>query len=161
MRNYLKYQSPGLQFVVFIGLAAAMFIIYMTVAQGFFGKVAEALTSPGEISAESLRQFRWSQCLSAILTFIVPALLYAYLSDEKPLQYLGVKRNFNLFVFLIVIFLLVAAQPFAIYMGQLNQQANFGPLQQELQRMEDLTEKAMSNFTRMNNSSNCSSIYLL
>src|SRR6476659_1785160 len=114
MRNYLKYQSPGVQFAVFIGLSAAMFLIYMTIAQGLFGDVARALTTPGEISNETLRQFRWSQTLSAVMTFIIPALVFGYLSDERPLEYLGMKKGIDVFIFLIVIFLLVAAQPFAI-----------------------------------------------
>lgn len=150
MRNYLKYQGPGVQFAVFLGLAAAMFLIYMTISQAMFGDVARALTSPGEISSETLRQFRWSQTLSAVMTFIIPALVYGYLSDEHPLQYLGMKRSVNAFIFLIVIVLLVAAQPFAIYMGQVNQQANFGPMQNELKRMEEITENAMSHFVQMN-----------
>jgi len=150
MRNYLKYQSPGVQFAVFIGLSAAMFLIYMTISQSLFGEVARALTTPGEISSETLRQFRWSQTLSAIMTFIIPALVYGYLSDERPLEWLGMKKSISPFIFFIVIFLLVAAQPFAIYMGQLNAQANFGPMQNELKRMEEITENAMSHFVKMN-----------
>jgi len=151
MRNYLKYQHPGVQFAVFMGLAAVMFFIYLTIAQSFFGGVAEALSSSNEISAETLRQFRWSQFLSAVMTFIIPASVYGYLSDERPFHYLGLKRHARVLIFLIVIFLLVAAQPFAIYMGQLNQSANFGPLQEGLKRMEELSENAMNNFVRMNN----------
>jgi membrane protease YdiL (CAAX protease family) len=149
MRNYLKYQSPGVQFAVFLGLSAAMFLIYMTIAQGAFGEVTRALTSSGEVSDDTLRQFRWSQTLSAVMTFIIPALVYAYLSDPKPFQYLGLKRDVSPFLIFLVIVLLVAAQPFALYMGQLNQQVNFGPMQNELKRMEEITENAMNHFVQM------------
>ena len=153
MRTYLKYQHPGVQFAVFFGLAAAMFVINGFITVSFFGEVVQALRSLGSnISDQALRQFKWAQFFSAIITFIVPSLVYAYLSDEKPLQYIGLKRNVNLIVLFIVIFLLTAAQPFALYLGQLNQQVNFGQMQEELQRSEAFYEKAMDNFVRMNSS---------
>ena len=151
MRNYLKYQHPGVQFAVFMGIAAMMFFTYMTIAQIFFGDVGEALSKSNEISAETLKQFRWSQFLSAVMTFIIPASVYAYLSDERPFHYLGLKQHARVLIFLIVIFLLVAVQPFAIYMGQLNQNANFGLFQEGFKRMEEFSENAMKNFVRMNN----------
>ncbi len=150
MRNYLKYQTPGIQFAVFMGLAAAMFFLYFSLSGVFFGSLVTALSSAkNEISYEVLQQFRWSQVLSAVLTFIIPAIVYAYLSDPQPLTYLGLQRNIKGFVVFIVILLLVIAQPFAIYMGQINQQIDFGPIQQGLLRQEKVFENAMSNFVRM------------
>jgi len=151
MRNYLKYHSPGVQFVVFIGLAAALFVIYSFLAVAFFGDASRALTTEGQaISHDVLNQFRWAQLLSSVLTFILPAFLYAYLSDEHPLGYLGVKRNTNVLILFAVLFLVVAAQPFAIYMGQLNQQINFGADQQKFEQLERVYENAMNNFVKMN-----------
>ena len=151
MRTYLKYQHPGVQFAVFIGLAVAMFLINGFIMLSFFREVVLALnSSTSNISEQALRQFKWAQFLSAIITFIIPSLVYAYLSDERPPQYLGLKRNVNLIVLFIVIFLLIAAQPFALYLGQLNQQVNFGQMQGELQKSEAFYEKAMNNFVRMN-----------
>jgi len=150
MRDSLKYQ-PGVQFAIFMGLAAAMFFTYTLIAHAFFQPVIGALTTPGAtVSEETLTQFRWAQFISAVMTFIIPALAYAWLCDRRPFALLGLKRNVNIFILLLVIVLLVAAQPFAIYMGQLNQQVNFGQMQAELERLEKITENAMSNFIRMN-----------
>src|SRR5437868_1499365 len=125
MRNYLKYHQPGVQFVVFMGFAAAMFLIYRFIMQAFFGDVMQALTvTDHPISAHALSEFRWAQFISSVMTFILPAFLYAYLSDEQPLTYLGFKKHSKLIIFLAVIFLLLAVEPFAIYMGQLNQHVN-------------------------------------
>jgi len=150
MRNSLKYQHPGVQFAIFMGIAAAMFLTYRFIAEGFFGSVINALTaSDQQVSKETLDQFRWAQFISSVMTFIFPALAFAYLCHEKPIAFLGLKRNSKILIFLIVIFLLVAVQPFAIYMGQLNQGVNFGKVQGELQRLEQLYENAMKNFVRM------------
>ena len=150
MRNSLKYQHPGVQFVIFIGIAAAMFLSYRFIAVAFFRPVIEALTTPGaNVTHETLQQFRWAQLISSVMTFIIPALGYAFLCANRPFAFLGLKRNISIPILLLVIVLLVAAQPFAIYMGQLNEKVNFGQMQMELQKLEKLYENAMTNFIRM------------
>ncbi len=153
MRSSLKYQHPGIQFAVLLGLMAVMFIVATFLNSAMFPDVGKALASSGdEISREALSQFKWSQLISAILIFIVPALLYGNLSDEKPLRYLGMQKELNVIVLFAVMILVVVAQPFAIYLGQLNQQVHFGAIHDELKKMETFYEKAMTNFVRMNSS---------
>jgi membrane protease YdiL (CAAX protease family) len=150
MRNYLKYQSPGIQFAVFICIAVGFFSLYIVLSKFYFGEVIQSLSSAEPtISNKVLAQFRWSQLISSVLTFVIPALLYAALADEKPFAFLGMKRNVNVTILFTVIILLVAAQPFALYLGQLNQGMNFGELQQQLLQQEKVFEKAMNNFIRM------------
>jgi membrane protease YdiL (CAAX protease family) len=150
MRNYLKYHSPGVQFVVFMGLAAGMFLIYRFIAQVFFGEALQSVMSGGQnLTPQALNQFRWAQLLSSIMTFVIPAYLYAYLSDEHPLAYLGVKKNTKMVILFAVLFLFVAVEPFAVYMGQINQHVNFGPDQQKLEDIERVYENAMNNFVKM------------
>ena len=141
-----------MQFAIFMGLAAAMFLTYRFVAQAFFLPVIEALTSPGVVVTEqTLEQFRWAQVISAVMTFIIPAVAIAFICDNRPFEYLGLKRNVSIIVLLLVMVLLIAAQPFALYMGQLNEKANFGQMQMELERLEKMYENAMTNFIKMNN----------
>ena len=150
MRNYLKYHSPGVQFVVFMGLAAGMFLIYRFIAQVFFGEAMQSIMDGGQnLSPQALNQFRWAQLLSSVMNFVIPAYLYAYLSDEHPLAYLGVKKNTKVIILFAVLFLFVAVEPFAVYMGQINQNLNFGPDQQKLEELERVYENAMNNFVKM------------
>jgi uncharacterized protein len=150
MRNSLKYQ-PGVQFAIFMGLAAAMFLTYRFVAQAFFQPVIEALTSPDvAVTEQTLGQFRWAQLISSVMTFIIPAVAIALICDNRPAGFLGLKRNVSIIVLLLVMVVLIVAQPFAIYMGQLNEKVNFGQMQMELERLEKLYENAMTNFIRMN-----------
>ena len=58
-------------------------------------------------------------------------------------------NHWSFFILFSVIILLVAAQPFALYLGQLNEHMNFGELQQQLLQQEKVFEKAMNNFVRM------------
>src|SRR3954469_12321945 len=150
MRNYLKYQSPGVKFAIFMSIAAGMFFVYIAISKAFYGDVIEALTAAEPaISAKVLAQFRWSQLISSILTFFIPALVYASLCDERPLIYLGLQKKVNIIIVFTVIILLISAQPFALYLGQLNERMNFGQLQQQLLQQEKVFEKAMNNFVRM------------
>ena len=150
MRNYLKYHSPGVQFVVLIGLAAGLFFINGFITIAFFGDATRALSSTtNAITQEQLAQVRWAQLISSVMTFLLPALLYAYLSDEHPLSYLGVKRDVKLMLVFAALFLLPAVEPFAMYMAQLNQQVNFGPSQKAFEDLEKASETVMNNFVKM------------
>src|SRR5947207_10373910 len=94
MRNYLKYQSPAIQFFVFMGLSAGLYFINLYISYNFFRTGTQALLNPSQtITPEALVQVRWAQLISSVIIFILPAYLYAYLSDERPLRYLGAKRN--------------------------------------------------------------------
>ena len=104
MRDSLKYQ-PGVQFAIFMGIAAAMFLTYTLLVQAFFHPVIGALTTPGAtISEETLVQFRWAQFISAVMTFIIPAVGYALLCDKQPFALLDLKRNVNIFILLLALY---------------------------------------------------------
>jgi uncharacterized protein len=141
----LKNQSPGVQFTVFFGLTVAMILVNMMVNSMFFTGVAGVLTTdaptPQQISA-----FKWFQVITTVMIFIMPAVLYGYLSDQKPLQYIGVRPTVNVKTLLVTFVLLVAIQPFAMTLGELNRQANLG---ETLRRLEELSEKALARFLVM------------
>jgi len=151
MRDSLKYQ-PGVQFAILMGLAAAMFLAYRFIALAFFQPVIAALTTPDvPVTQQTLEQFRWAQIMSAVMTFIIPAVVLAFICDNRPFGFLGLKNKVSITVLLLVMVLLIVAQPFALYMGQLNEKVNFGQMQTELERLEKLYETAMINFIKMNN----------
>ena len=150
MSANLKYQHPGVQFAVLLGLAVGMFLLSGVITMSFFGEVAAAMTSSDtEITDAALRQFKWAQLIGTLISFVAPALIFAYMCDERPLNYVGLKKRLDGPTFFLVMILLVAVQPFALYLGQVNQNIHFGSLHEEIKRTELFYEKAMQNFTRM------------
>lgn len=150
MSANLKYQHPGVQFAVLLGLAVGMFLLSGVITMSFFGEVAAAMTSSDTpISDEALRQFKWAQLIGTIISFIIPAVMFAYMCDEQPLRYVGFNNRVDIPTFFIVMILLISVQPFALYLGQFNENFHFGSLHEEMKRTELFYERAMQNFTRM------------
>lgn len=149
MATRLKYQPPGVHFAVFFGLAVGMFILNMSVTQAFFGDVANALTSKQAISPEMVTRFKWLQLIGALMTFVLPPIIYSRLASEQPWQHVGVKKNVLVIPAIITVLLLVSVQPLAMLLGELNSKAHFGAAHELVKSTEELYERVMANFLVM------------
>jgi uncharacterized protein len=150
MAYKLKNQSPGAQFAVFFALSIGMFLVSMMLTTVLFPNIGNIFKDDVKVSPALLTEFKWAQFASAILTFVVPPLIYAFLADDRPLQYVGVKPGVKVSFFIITALLLIAVQPFALTLGELNQRANFGELQKTIKDQEALFEKVLGKFMIMN-----------
>lgn len=150
MAYKLKNQSPGAQFAVFIALAIGMFLVSMMITSMLFPNIGGIFSDDVKVSPALLSEFKWAQFASAILTFVAPPLIYAFLADERPLQYVGMKPGVKVSFIIITALLLVAVQPLAITLGEINQHANFGGMQKALKDSEALFEKITQKFMIMN-----------
>ena len=142
----LKNQAPGVQFAVFFGLTVGMILVNMLVSSVFFDNMPSIFTDRPFTAAE-LNKYKWFQFFSSIMIFGIPPVLYGFLSDDRPMQYLGVKRNAHIGFLLLTILLLVAVQPMAMVLGEWNQHADFGS---EIRKLEDISSKAIKKFMVMN-----------
>jgi membrane protease YdiL (CAAX protease family) len=68
--------------------------------------------------------------------FVIPSLLFAYFSDPKPLDYIGLKPPSKAFYWILGILALVVAIPFVDFMGYLNQRMFTGETEKWLKNME-------------------------
>ena len=150
MEAKLKYQPPGVHFAVFFGLAAGMFIVNMIMTQVFFGDLLKIISTQKDISPEMVPQFKWMQFIGAILTFVVPPVAYGYLASERPWNHLGLKEKAHIQYALIAFLLLISVQPLAMLLGQLNEKANFGAMNELVKNTEAFYEKINAQFLVMN-----------
>ena len=142
----LKNQHPGVQFAVFFSITVAMILVNLAVNSFYFSDVANLITDK-PISASQLNMFKWFQVATTVMIFVIPPLIYGYISDERPLQYIGLKPGARLVLFVIVLLILVAIQPFAMLLNDLNHRI---PVSETLRNLEETTDKAMSRFLVMN-----------
>ncbi|HYE53402.1 MAG TPA: CPBP family intramembrane glutamic endopeptidase [Chitinophagaceae bacterium] len=141
----LKNQPPGVHFAVFFGLTVGMILVNLLVNDIFFSKMPNIFTDRAFTAAE-LNKYKWFQFVSTIMIFGIPPIVYGIMSDEQPMQYLGVKRSAHAGFLFFTILLLVAVQPMAMVLGEWNQHANFGS---EIRKLEDASNKAMTRFLVM------------
>ncbi|HYF32049.1 MAG TPA: type II CAAX endopeptidase family protein [Chitinophagaceae bacterium] len=150
MSTRLKYQRPGVQFAVFFALAIGMFILNVVITQMFFGEISEVFTTKKDIDPAMLAKFKWMQFAGAILTFVLPPVIFGYMADDKqPWRYIGLKRNASIGLAFFTFLLLISVQPLALLLGQINETAHFGSAHELIKSTEEMYERIMSRFLVM------------
>jgi len=144
MQSYLKTRPVGVQLLLFIGMAFGVFLTLYLI----LGSLLAQITG---ISLMQLATVDWSQPNPELLTmmrgmlliqflglFVIPTLLFAYFSDPRPMDYIGLRPKGSSYYWLLGVASLLLAIPLVQYTGELNRQIYFGEgMQQWLQSMED------------------------
>lgn len=147
MQTYLKRRPLWAQFFLFLGMAAVSFILGSAVGVLILSKMTG-------IGLGQLRDSKaWDLANPKMLTFIrgmiliqflflfaLPSLLFSYLSDSKPFQYLGFKAPSSGLYWVGGILLIVVSYPFVEYLGYVNQKIPVGTETQSW--MKSLEEEA-------------------
>ena len=129
MNKYLKYQPAWLQLIIFASLTVVSFliaglIVTPVIANFYDLRLADLspfnFENPNVVAA--LGAF---QSALSITLFLVPSLLFSYLSDPRPLHYIGCRKPVPLFFFVIAIVVMVSALPLVVWLGELNHNVHF------------------------------------
>jgi hypothetical protein len=125
MTKYLKYKPAWIQLVIFGSLTFGMYLTFGLVA--FFG-IAKLYSISGEQlqgldfrNQQVLAALKLLQAVLTIVIFLLPALVFAYLSDKRPMQYIGLKNPVPARFWWIGIVLMLLSFPLASWLNQVNQ----------------------------------------
>lgn len=148
MTSYLKKYPPLFQLVVFFGISLGYFLIYSFVFMGWLmprltGFTAFDLQNGDMHNGRLLEVMKWMQMLYSFFCFLVPALLFFYLSHPRPLIYAGMRERFYLNAAFISIVILLLSLPMVGVLADWNQHIHFGSLDQSLrqwnQKLQEMT----------------------
>ena len=126
MNTYLKYKPAWLQLVVFGSLTFGMYlslglVAFFGIAQGLGVSVDDIqqlnLEKPGVITA-----LKWLQAVLSLAIFLIPAIVFAYLSDRRAFAYLGHKAPQPSSFWWLGVALMLLAYPAASWLNMVNQQ---------------------------------------
>lgn len=144
MQTYLKTRPVWIQLLLFLGLAFALgFIIsaagIMIYASATGNNVMALDPSGWDFNNPGLIGFiRLSQALQFFGFFVLPVVLFAYFSDPRPREYLGLRPPYKKRYWAFALLIMILAIPLVQYTGFLNKQINFGPeMQRWIQTQED------------------------
>jgi len=149
MTSYLKKYPPAFQVIVFVGLYIGCTAIYyfflMAWAMPHFTGVTMTDLQTGDLTNPALLEvMKWMQLLYTIVSFLLPAYLFFYLSDPAPLRYADMRKRFGWTAAVLGILVLVASLPLVGVLSDWNQQIHFGSLDHTLrdlnQKAQDVTE---------------------
>jgi len=133
MQTYLKTKPVWIQLLLFIGMAFGLFMILTLVGSIALTKITGvSLLEVKDIAKWNANDPKMIYFIRGLLLlqflglFLIPSLLFAYFSDPKPLNYLGLKLPQKNIYWLLAIVIMFVAIPAVEYIGALNQKMNFG-----------------------------------
>src|ERR1035437_5747763 len=156
IQSIVQQYHPSKKLLLLIGL----FLVWLAVAS-----VAQVLiilpfadiksinnldfTNPQIINA-----MKMGQAVSAILAFIVPSLLFAYMSSEKKFAFLKLNSGFSMMLGLATVVLVFAAMPVINWTGELNSHLTMpsfmSGLENWIKSSEESAKKITDAFLQMN-----------
>jgi membrane protease YdiL (CAAX protease family) len=98
----------------------ALFFFVGLMLTGVVSAVYLAISGKPNLDLLSPNMLKAMQTLQAVIVFLAPALLCAYLFHESPKQYLTLRRPFSAIQFLIVCGIMVSILPFINWIGYYN-----------------------------------------
>lgn len=143
MQSYLKTRPVFIQLLLFIGMAMGVFMIFSLIGMAILSSITGiSAFDVADIAAwkahpKMIVYVRGMLVIQFFGLFVIPSLLFAYFSDPKPLQYIGLRNPIKPVYWILGIASLIVAIPLVEYTGTLNREINFGGLQQWVQSMED------------------------
>jgi membrane protease YdiL (CAAX protease family) len=152
MNTYLKYKPGWIQLLIFGSLTfginlAVSFIAVMAVSKFYNISPAEFetmdLSNPTLVSA-----FKALQVIISIAWFLIPSLIFAYLSDPKPLPYIGFKKPVPASFFLIAVVIIISAFPMVAWLSEINQHLHLPKSMQSTEKLIRDTEAQNNNLIR-------------
>lgn len=157
MNGYLKQYSSFFQLMVFMGIYLGCTLIYYLFFMGWAmphitGITAFDLQNGFMTNPRLLEVMKWMQLLYSIVSFLIPAWLFLYLSHPNPLNYGGLKgqpfRWGGLFLGVIILFF---SLPLVGVLSDWNQLIHFGSLDQSLRELNQKAQDATQAMLKMPN----------
>ena len=151
MTGYLRVSSPWSQLGIFLGLFGGAYIISSILAgvfllmQGVPIQNVDSIdwTRPGMVTT-----MKWIQAVSSIMIFLLPALLYAWITfKNRSFYFLGLKKPEKTAMYGLGVLCIMLAFPFVIWLGVLNHQI---PLPEWMTALERDTAKQMEALLKVN-----------
>lgn len=130
--TYLKTRPVWLQLVIFLSITFGIFIVISLIGVmllgSFTGLSVFDMSDPAgwDYSDPALLTFiRGMLVIQFFGLFVVPSFLFAYFTDPKPLDYLGLKAPVKNFYYLAGALALVVALPLVDWLGAINRNVDF------------------------------------
>jgi hypothetical protein len=145
MQTYLKTKPVWIQLLIFLGMAAGILLVISVFGVVILSKITgiglnevKDMSSWNPDDPKYIFYLRGMLLVQFLGLFLIPSLLFAYLSDPSPAQYLGLKGPHKKRFYLIALTVMIVAIPVVEYTGVLNQQMNLpGSIQKWMKSMEE------------------------
>jgi hypothetical protein len=145
MQTYLKTRPVWIQLLLFIGMAFGILMVLSLIGGGILssltGKSLFEMNDPATWDPKDpnmLTFIRGMLLIQFLGMFLIPSLLFAYFSDPRPLDYVGLKPPSRAIYWGLGILVMLVAVPMVEYIGLINRDLPFpAETRKWMQSMED------------------------
>jgi uncharacterized protein len=141
MTGYMKRSPIALQFVTFIGLFIGFSLVYtvflLTVFPAMTGYSILTLQDADPKAPNVLAYLKLTQFLYTLVVYFVPAAVFAYLADPKPLSWIGISNKPRPLPIILALGIMVASLPLVGLMSDWNHSWNFSKATMDLEAQAD------------------------
>lgn len=124
LRHYPRFLQTILLMLLIFTLSSFSFIVANFGVTKFFGLEMGRLE--GLENANVVHAMQWVQGVTSLFTYLLSALLFAYLCHPRPAAYLGLRRPGSGQMLLLAVGLIMAAVPLLAQLGAWMQLLDFG-----------------------------------
>jgi membrane protease YdiL (CAAX protease family) len=126
MNTYLKFKSAWLQLLIFgsltFGMSVALIGVGLVIVSKIYNIPPFDIISMNDLADPNmLNSAKTLQVISSIAIFLAPSLVFAYLSDRKPLEYIGFKKPSPVVFWGLSFLLIFASLPMVGWLGHMNE----------------------------------------
>ncbi len=143
MSTYLKYRPAWLQMLIFgsliIGCILVGQIIAIPLISKMYGVSALEFVNIDFRNPAVVAGLKLLQVVSTISFFLLPSLVFAYLSDSHPMKYIGFKKPVPLSFYFLAVIIILVSFPMVAWLIEVNQHMHLPRNMQHLEKvMRDL-----------------------
>ncbi len=140
-------------FMIFLGVASVLQVIILA-SYSDIQSMKDIAKLEDFSNPNILKAMKIAQAASAILTFIIPSLFFAWLSSEKKIGYLKMNTGFHVVIGAVVIILVFTLMPLINWTGELNSHLTLpgfmSGIENWMKNSEESLKKLTEAFLKMN-----------
>lgn len=152
MTTYLKYKPAWLQLLIFAGLVMGIFtagsLVGILIISKLYGLSLADLSGNNLSNTHFVSALKAMQVLSSLALFLIPSLVFAFLSDRQPMRYIGFKKPVPVLFYAIAVGVILASFPMVSWLSELNQHLHLPKSMQSLERLIRSTEEQNNNLIK-------------
>jgi membrane protease YdiL (CAAX protease family) len=145
MQTYLKTKPVWIQLLIFLGMAAGILLVMSALGVVILSKITgiglnevKNMSNWNPDDPKYIFYLRGMLLVQFLGLFLIPSLLFAYLSDPSPAQYLRLREPNKKMFYLMALTAMIVAIPIVEFTGVLNQEMNLpGSVQKWMKSMEE------------------------
>jgi len=153
LRSTIQNYQPARKFLLLIGLflfclgIASVVQVLILLPFAKMKSIQDMAALTDFTNPDIITGMKIAQAVSVVLTFITPAVLFAWLSSERKTGYLKINQGFPVVFGLTVIALVFSAMPAVNWLGELNNHLSFPDFLYGVENWMKASEENLKNLT--------------